>query len=367
MGALRLFMDIAAAVKSNPALATSKHLEEVAAVHKNFSYIGSRKVLSELVLSRAPEVAKQALALTTDQVAKLRDLYEPSAEAVNKLQKTGAEVATAHQAAATWFGPKWEKDSGVFPDFVLGRDASATFGNGALLEVKSSKGGQLASFNSTIPTRMKALSELATSGSEGIVCRAAILADLPHSITQDWHDAPRTCLYLVRTDAENSAKVRISVVEGSFFETVTQNELLTGVWKELLTDAGIDGSQQDEVAKALSGLSQESVVKSRKMEGASVKPRLRLMAEVHPDGNPHIYPAVSPGTVNLIVKKEWSDDCAWLEGELAKEGVQLCQEDGTLEAVMPKADVRLGLSCTVIKHKRNGEHLLVSFRIPEQP
>jgi len=78
------------------------------------------------------------------------------------------------------------------------------------------------------------------------------------------------------------------------------------------------------------------------VERASVRPRLRIMAEVHPKGNPHnrkFYPEITENTFNLIL--ESSPQVKKLEKEL-------CERIPEIEVFS-------------IYHKRNGEHVVFQF------
>jgi len=75
---------------------------------------------------------------------------------------------------------------------------------------------------------------------------------------------------------------------------------------------------------------------------ASVKPRLRIMAEVHPEGNPHssFYPQISDSSFNLILQA--SPNLEVLEGEIRQR--------------IPEVEV------FPVYHKRNGKHIVFQFR-----
>ena len=49
---------------------------------------------------------------------------------------------------------------------------------------------------------------------------------------------------------------------------------------------------------------QTIIASSQVIEKAAVRPRLRIMAEVHSEGNPHssFYPEISEGSFNLILQ-----------------------------------------------------------------
>jgi len=87
---------------------------------------------------------------------------------------------------------------------------------------------------------------------------------------------------------------------------------------------------------------QTIIAKSQIIEKASVRPRLRIMAEVHPEGNPHgkFYPEITEGSFNLILQS--SPEVKKLEKEISTN--------------IPEIDV------FSIFHKRNGEHRVFQFK-----
>ena len=95
----------------------------------------------------------------------------------------------------------------------------------------------------------------------------------------------------------------------------------------------------DTVKETLSYISDQTLIAgSQVIEGASVKPRLRIMAEVHPEGNPHssFYPEITEGSFNLILQSS----------------SQVDEIKGEIRTQIPEIDV------FSIYHKRNGEHIV---------
>ena len=98
-----------------------------------------------------------------------------------------------------------------------------------------------------------------------------------------------------------------------------------------------------QLEKALSLVTDQTIIaRSQIIEKASVRPRLRIMAEVHTEGNPHsrFYPEVSERSLNFIVgapayKKELADVISQKIPEIKR---------------------------FTIQHKRNGEHVVFQFR-----
>lgn len=81
---------------------------------------------------------------------------------------------------------------------------------------------------------------------------------------------------------------------------------------------------------------------SQMIEGASVKPRMRIMSEVHPEGNPHSnsYPQISEQSFNLILQ------VSTYEEKFSKLVSQRIPE----------------IKMFTIHHKRNGEHVGFQFK-----
>lgn len=99
----------------------------------------------------------------------------------------------------------------------------------------------------------------------------------------------------------------------------------------------------EKVEKTLSHITDQTIIASSQIiEGASVRPRLRIMAEVHPEGNPHskFYPEIIESSFNLILQP--SPQVKELETELTTR--------------TPEIEV------FSIFHKRNGEHRVFQFR-----
>jgi hypothetical protein len=358
VGIFRFYAALLQHLSKSPDDAVSKSLDQLAGVCADFAYIGSRKTLQEIVLSQAEKLQQKLQQVNQrfwQQVTQHRLLQRlQQCKNANSLE----EVATA------WFGRRdWAKDSGVFPDFVLALDDASTFGNGSILELKDSNGSSIASFNSTIPTRFKSLAEVEEITGSRMVLEAAWLRDFPHSLTSGYEDCPRRCFYLVRTHRRSSDNVRISLVEGSFFETVPKTELLRRVWEQILNESGVPEEQKQQLLPLLSRLKQAVIARSRHIECASVKPRFRIMAEVERDANLHASYQISRRTVNLVIKREQHYDWAWLQSAFAADGVGVSvNPEGESARLLINSD--LSVRCFSIRHRRNGEHWRLQWQLP---
>lgn len=143
--------------------------------------------------------------------------------------------------------------------------------------------------------------------------------------------------------------MRVSIVDGSFFETVSKEHLFYQMFLNVLRThmekkrIVFPKETLEKVEEALSHITDQTIIASSQIiEGASVRPRLRIMAEVHPEGNPHskFYPEITERSFNLILQS--SAEIKGIEEELS--------------AQIPE------IEAFSIYHKRNGEHRVFQFR-----
>jgi hypothetical protein len=232
-------------------------------------------------------------------------------------------------------------------------------GNGALLELKDSAGNQIASFNSTLPSARKRISRL---------------TKMVQTAVQNYESErgcacpdERDCFYLVRTKNKYPDTCRLSVVQGTFFETIPNQELLKSLWKDLLKQAGVPAEQHMGILDYLARLERNEVAKSRRIKRAAIKPRLRIMSEVVADANPHRYQEIGERTVNLILKAlsedssesfvQWILHCFSADNLLAKpvsDDVFVVSDDSGCQ-----------VNCRIawVEHKLNGLHLVVQVQL----
>ena len=237
-----------------------------------------------------------------------------------------------------------------FPDFlfkVTKQGGKLSCGN--LLELKDSKSGSIASFNSTLPTKYKSLEEIDIINSTTLVSRIAAIKDGKLAQIENYHAYQRRVFYLVRTYRDKE-RVKISIVDASFFETIPKEHLIHQMFLNVLRahfqrkEITIPPETLKQVEEALSHITDQTIIAaSQIIKGASVRPRLRIMAEVHPEGNPHstFYPEISEGSFNLILQ------ASPYTKQLEK---RLCSEISDLEVFS-------------VHHKRNGEHIVFQCRL----
>ena len=233
-----------------------------------------------------------------------------------------------------------------FPDFVFKvRKQENKLTCGSLLELKDSKGGSIASFNSTIPTKYKSLDEVDVINGTNLVSRIASIMDGELTKDKRYYSFQRKNFYLIRTNKGSDNKVKISIVDGSFFETVPKEHLFYQMFLNILRShlekkaVKIPLELLREIETSLSYITDQTIIAaSQTIEKASVRPRLRIMAEVHTEGNPHSshYPEILERTVNLIIQAS-------------------SYEEKVAELISRNAS---DIETFTIQHKRNDEHMV---------
>ena len=171
------------------------------------------------------------------------------------------------------------------------------FVGGELIEFKGSKTYNIASFNSTIPTGTKAISDIIQSKKikEQMIKAGNNIESLPY----------RDVYYLI--NGKNKDEQKIILVHGSFFETIPTQSLIREAFLKVIKDA--DPAMSDEKMEELSKLFIEQKLFSqvRRITGASVKIRFRIMTEVETKANllnSEYYPQIKPNTFNLCIPYE---------------------------------------------------------------
>lgn len=238
-----------------------------------------------------------------------------------------------------------------FPDFLFKvRRQENELTCGSLLELKDSKGGSIASFNSTLPTKYKSLDEVNIINGNNLVSRITSIMDGQLASDKNYHTFQRRNFYVIRTHKDNDDKVKISIVDGSFFETVPKEHLIYQMFLNILRghlekkDIKIPPELLNEIEKSLSYITDQTIIAaSQTIEKASVRPRLRIMAEVHTEGNPHssFYPKISERSVNLIIQTS-------------------PYKEKIIETISKKIP---NIAVFTIQHERNGEHVVFQIKI----
>ncbi len=194
-------------------------------------------------------------------------------------------------------------NKGIFPDLALklNKDKS-TFSGGELIELKDSDSYSVSSFNSTIPTGTKNISQIISGETSRIKRQMEEAGD-------DINSLPiREVFYLIRGRRNNNVKAVL--VHGSFFETITYDELIgksfSQVFEEMIEQSGIEMPGELKTLLSQVKSEQDNFSKVRDVEKASVKLRFRIMTEVKAEGNilnDEKYSKILDNTLNLIVPK----------------------------------------------------------------
>lgn len=365
MGILKVFLDVASTLQADPNLATNPILDGLFPIGDRFAYIGNRKGLRGFAVKWMQTVRDKILELNAADENRLA--ADPVLGKLARQIRSNPHPADSSGMLQTVYGKNWETNSGAYPDFILAEEGGPQLGDGAILELKDSRGDQIASFNSTLPTRHKSLREALRVTGVKSPSISAQLYDLPRSLGGDYMERQRICFYLVRTRGHDSATVRLSLVEGSFFETLPTQELLTKTWAQILAQVGMDESERLALTSHLSELEQSDIAKSREIEHASIKPRFRIMAEAHAEGNPHRYDEIGPRTLNLILKQEETVKLDLLNSLFAAEGIQLdsLEKSGDTRQINLRHNGQsMALGAFAIRHRRNGIHLVIQYHLP---
>jgi hypothetical protein len=190
------------------------------------------------------------------------------------------------------------ENKGVFPDIAIRLNKNdAQFTGGELIELKDSKTYVVSSFNSTIPTRKKNIRDIISSENSSILQKMQEAGDHVFSLEE------RDVYYLVRGQKRGHQK--ICLVHGSFFETLSADELVRQSFGQVLDEELSGGDTPEDVKLALKSLfsRQKNFSRVRNVEKASVKLRFRLMTEVKPQGNilnASLYPEIKDDTLNFL-------------------------------------------------------------------
>ncbi len=236
------------------------------------------------------------------------------------------------------------RNKGTFPDLAirLNKDRS-TFSGGELIELKDSGSYTVSSFNSTIPTRKKNISDF-------IEGEHSSIREQMEEAGDDVDSMPvRDVFYLVRGRKKKNYK--ICLVYGSFFETITVDELISQSFSQVLDERLKESSTEitPEFRQTLLRVfsQQETFSKVRSVEKASVKLRFRVMTEVKAQGNilnSTQYPEIGDNTLNFLLP---------------------CHDDKQQEAILNNCEHVFGaslfkkLKTFKIKHHFNGYFLVI--------
>lgn len=198
------------------------------------------------------------------------------------------------------------ENDAIFPDLAIKLNiGQSLFTGGELIELKDSKSYAVSSFNSTIPTGKKNIHKIIPSEHSTTYLQMKNAGDDVFSFEE------RDVYYLVRGRKEEHQK--ICLIHGSFFETISENELIRQSFAQVLEEKLADSNISDEDKERLESVfsEQDDFSRVRNVENASVKLRFRIMTEVKPEGNilnPKQYPEVLDDSLNFVIPYHSEDE-----------------------------------------------------------
>lgn len=187
------------------------------------------------------------------------------------------------------------KSAGVFPDLAIKINVDDdVFTGGELIEFKGSQSMNISSFNSTIPTGIKKISEIIESPSIKTQMERAgnHIESLPY----------RDVYYLI--SGNKDGKNKVVLVHGNFFETIPVNRLIQEAFLKIMKDANpnMDYNELEKLSDL--HIKQSMFSQVRCIDEASVKIRFRIMTEAESNANilnSNIYPQIKDDTLNLCI------------------------------------------------------------------
>lgn len=193
------------------------------------------------------------------------------------------------------------KNIGIFPDMAIKLNKeSSLFTGGELIELKDSVSYSVSSFNSTIPTTKKDISKVISSENSSVYRQMTEAGNDIYSLPV------RDVFYLVR--GKKNEYVKVCLVSGAFFETVSVENLISNSFQQVLEDNLKDSNIKisQDIKDLFQNLfsEQENFSKVGTVEKASVKLRFRVMTEVMAEGNllnPKRYPEILDDSLNFLL------------------------------------------------------------------
>lgn len=186
------------------------------------------------------------------------------------------------------------RSESTFPDLVLKHNPDSMPSGGEFIELKTSKSYSIASFNSTLPSATKRVGSLSQK-----------IRDQMRSAGEEFdEEAERRVYYLIvgrNIKAKPAPLTKVCLVSGRFFETMPTRDLLLSAATLAL------GQEVDQVSPSFRHESAEEIqarfAQSRNIDGASVKVRFRVMAEVSPEANllnSRRFPLIADDSISFI-------------------------------------------------------------------
>ena len=186
------------------------------------------------------------------------------------------------------------KSDSRFPDFVLRTNQNSSLTGGELIELKDAKSYRISSFNSTIPSATKLVSSLSKHIQNQLIDSGEDLTSFPE----------RNVYYLIRGIKRTTSYplTKTILVSGAFFETMPIGEVLANAFNQVTEDSTPDHSDDTELTRHFEA-QQPHFAATRKVEGASISVRFRVMAEVDPRANlltEKLYPMIKDNTLTIL-------------------------------------------------------------------
>ncbi len=247
-----------------------------------------------------------------------------------------------------------ESKSG-FPDFVLKTNRDTQFPGGEFIELKDARTYQISSFNSTMPSATKPVSQL----SNPIVSSLIAIGEDPDALPV------RDVYYLVRgllPKASPDTKPKTVLVSGAFFQTLPVDQVLTEAFGQVATDSARPNVNVDDLTKNIV-VEQKNFAASRRVEGSGFSVRFRVMAQADPETNlldEKRYPAIGPNTLTFLAHEprlpsgtRSTKPCPWNQ---APSSITRCDAYSSLERAFEEIDPDLKsiTSLSILKHPLNG-------------
>jgi len=223
----------------------------------------------------------------------------------NSLTQTSEDFRTTHKLANFPFDQSLLSCNNVgrFPDLIIKLNAeNELFTGGEFVELKDNNSYSISSFNSTIPTGQKNIRDILSAKNSKIQRQMEAAGDDIYSLLK------RDVFYLIRGRDSKRKTLKIVLVQGDFFETVSVKNLIRGSFSQILEERIRESSIEvkDDVKKTIIDIfsEQKSFSKVRHVDKASVKLRFRVMTEAKAEGNilnSRKYPEIEDNTLNLVL------------------------------------------------------------------
>lgn len=242
------------------------------------------------------------------------------------------------------------ESKGKFPDISIRLNhESNIFTGGELVEFKDSESYTVSSFNSTIPTGTKKIADVITG-------KSSIIKQQMQKAGNNINALPiREVFYLVRGKNRTKKTQKIVLVHGSFFETLSKEELISQSFLQVLEERikQTDAVVSHELKRLLTSLfsQQKNFSKVRNVDKASVKLRFRIMTEIKAEGNilhSKKYPEILDNTLNFVLPCHNKED-----EKLASQKMNIVFSKDELKQIKQ----------FTIKHHLNGNFIVFQIRI----